>query len=68
MVRAGYSFEPGIFKYATSTTWYTGPSLGATVGIPLGKGKDVSRIFLDYSYRFTQRWKGCHSVGIKLQL
>ena len=68
MVRAGYSFEPGIFKYDTRSTWYTGPSLGATVGIPLGKGKDVSRILLDYSYRFTQRWKGSHSVGIKLQL
>lgn len=68
MVRAGYSFEAGMFKSETRTTWYTGPSLGATVGIPLGKGKNVSRILLDYSYRFTQKWKGSHSVGIKLEL
>ena len=58
------------------TTWYTGPSLGATFGIPLmskkkmqEKGtKNPPRLYLDYSYRFTNRWGGNHCVGLKLAL
>lgn len=77
MVRAGYSLElgEGIFKAEQQTTWYTGPSLGATLGIPLMKkakaletGRTIPRLYLDYSYRFTNRWGGNHSVGLKLAL
>lgn len=69
MVRAGYNLEGGMWKPETCTTWYSGPSLGATFGIPLQKkGKGNSRIFLDYSYRFTNKWGGNHCVGLKLAL
>lgn len=74
MVRAGYNFETGMFNVDNCTTWYTGPALGATVGIPLQKkvkvqpGKPMSRLYLDYSYRFTNKWGGNHCVGLKLAL
>ena len=78
MLRAGYSVEAGkgMFKADEMTTWYTGPSLGATFGIPLmskkkmqEKGtKNPPRLYLDYSYRFTNRWGGNHCVGLKLAL
>lgn len=69
MVRAGYNFEGGMWDPATCTTTYAGPSFGATFGIPLQKkGKGNSKIYLDYSYRFTNLLGGNHSVGLKLAL
>lgn len=69
MVRAGYNFEGGMWDPATCTTTYAGPSVGATFGIPLQKkGKGNSKIYLDYSYRFTNLSGGNHSVGLKLAL
>ncbi|MBO4654057.1 MAG: PorV/PorQ family protein [Bacteroidales bacterium] len=69
MVRAGYNFETGMFNPDNCTTWYVGPALGATVGIPLQKKeKGNAKIYLDYSYRFTNKWGGNHCVGLKLAL
>lgn len=69
MVRGGYNFEGGMWNPETCTTWYSGPALGASFGIPLQKkDKGNSKIYLDYSYRFTNKWGGNHSVGIKLAL
>lgn len=74
MVRAGYNIETGMYNVDKCTTWYTGPAVGATVGIPLKKkdkvepGKTMSRLYLDYSYRFTNKWGGNHCVGLKLAL
>lgn len=78
MVRAGYSLT-NIGKTRTpdgkldallfnSESFFTGPSLGATVVIPLSKGNRGSRIYIDYAYRFTKQWKGNHHVGIKVSL
>lgn len=69
MVRAGYNFESGMWDQVIATTWYSGPSAGVSVGIPLvKKNKGNTRILLDYAYRFTNRWKGNHCVGIKVEL
>lgn len=74
MVRAGYNFESGMYNADNCTTWYTGPAVGATVGIPLKKkdkveaGSKAPRLYLDYSYRFTNKWGGNHCVGLKLAL
>ncbi|MDR1112947.1 MAG: hypothetical protein LBL18_04225, partial [Bacteroidales bacterium] len=70
MVRAGYNFEAGMFKPDTRDTWYSGPSAGLTVAIPLTKKNSAlhSKLFLDYAYRFTYQWKGNHYIGIKLAL
>ncbi len=72
MFRAGYTYESGQFDLATSTTFYTGPSAGVTFGVPLAKDKVTksvkSILFIDYGYRFTNRWKGNHYIGLKLSL
>lgn len=72
MFRAGYAYESGQFDITTSNTFYSGPSAGVTFGIPLAtdsKTKEVKSIlFLDYGYRFTNRWKGNHYIGLKLSL
>lgn len=72
MFRAGYTYESGQFDITTSNTFYSGPSAGVTFGIPLAtdsKTKEVKSIlFLDYGYRFTNRWKGNHYIGLKLSL
>jgi hypothetical protein len=70
MLRAGYSLEAGMFKAETRDTWYSGPSAGLTVAIPLTKkgSSNHSKLFFDYAYRFTYQWEGNHYIGIKLAL
>ena len=70
MVRAGYLFEPGMFKPEDVSTFYAGPSAGVTFAIPLtGKnGKGNQKLYLDYAYRFLNHWKGNHHVSLKLTL
>ncbi len=51
-----------------SDSFFTGPSVGATCVIPLKKGNTGSRIYIDYAYRFTHQWKGCHYIGLKFTL
>ena len=83
MVRAGYSLE-NISKGAqsdmyetaailfNSETFFAGPAVGATAVIPLTKErvkKTVGpRIYIDYGYRFTNKWRGNHYMGIKITL
>ena len=83
MVRAGYALE-SISKGATSDinetaailfnseTFFAGPSVGASVLIPLTKERQNHtigpRIYLDYAYRFTNKWGGNHYMGIKVTL
>jgi hypothetical protein len=83
MVRAGYSLE-SISKGAAddmyetaailfnSESFFAGPAVGATAVIPLTKErvkKTVGpRIYLDYGYRFTNKWRGNHYMGVKITL
>lgn len=64
-LRGAYTIEPGMWTNNTSV--YMGPSCGTTVLIPLGK-KSKSRIAIDYAYRFTEQWQGCHSIGARIIL
>jgi len=65
MVRGGYTYEEGVTNTANRTTAYTGPSLGATVQIPLSRDKGT--IFaVDYSYRDTDPWAGTHSMSARI--
>jgi hypothetical protein len=66
MVRAGYTYEKGIFNKDERTTVFTGPSAGFTVEIPFGKNK--STFGLDYSYRATNPFNGTHSFGARINL
>ena len=67
MLRAGYTFENGIFKDIEDddcSNVNKGLSLGATVQAPLNnKGLKVC---IDYSYRNTAHWNGTHSVGARI--
>ncbi len=51
-----------------SDSFFAGPSVGATCVIPLKKGNTGSRIYIDYAYRFTNKWKGNHYIGLKFTL
>ena len=67
LLRAGYTFEKGIFKNiedADCSNVNKGLSLGASVQAPLNK-KGL-KVCLDYSYRDTAHWKGTHSVGARI--
>ena len=64
MIRAGYAIEGGMWKESTCTTWYTGPSAGVTFAIPIKN----TRLLIDYAYRFTNRWKGNHYIGLKFEM
>lgn len=80
-LRGGYTFQGGMFDdEAVSTTNFLGPSLGVSLLAPLKKDKSMnsstdltkkftsSRLAIDYSYRFTKEWSGCHAIGIRLIL
>ncbi len=67
MVRAGYTFEDGIFEDAERSTIFTGPSAGLTVQIPLNR--ETGSVFaVDYSYRDTNPFNGVHSIGARINL
>jgi hypothetical protein len=67
IIRGGYVYEKGVSKLATRIVAFKGPSFGASVQIPLNKEKE-SVFSLDYSYRFTEKFAGCHSIGARVSL
>lgn len=81
MVRAGYALENVTKRTETdeegqelntilfnNDSFFAGPSVGATAVIPLKKGNTGARIYIDYAYRFTNKWRGNHVMGIKISL
>ena len=70
-LRAGYTFQSGLWNSDTRVTAYTGPSAGASVAIPLKKrsaNTSVPTIRIDYSYRAAAPFSGSHSIGIGINL
>ena len=83
MIRAGYGFE-NIGKGAVSSenetaaillnsdSFFSGPAVGASILIPFTKERKNHtigpRMYLDYAYRFTNHWRGNHSIGITIAL
>ena len=67
MLRGGFNYENGIFKYDTRTTAFLGPCAGVTVEIPLAKEKSTT-FGIDYSYRATDLFGGTHSFGARISL
>ncbi len=66
VLRGGYTYEADIMT-TKRTTFYTGPSFGATINVPFNK-EVGSGFAIDYSYRDTNPWNGIHSIGIVLDL
>jgi hypothetical protein len=64
MVRGAYTYEDGITT-SQRTTALTGPSAGCTIQYPINKEKN-SMFSVDYSYRATNPFKGCHTIAVRL--
>ena len=67
MLRAGFTYEKDIFSKENRLTAFTGPSCGLTFELPFGESKKSS-FALDYSYRFTNPFAGCHTIGARINL
>lgn len=67
MVRTGFCYESGIFDVSTRTNALTGPCAGFTIQAPLNKEKG-STFSIDYSYRATNPFQGCHTIGARINL
>ncbi len=67
MVRTGFVYEPGIFDVAKRTNALTGPCAGITIQAPLNKEKG-STFSIDYAYRATNPFSGCHTIGARINL
>lgn len=65
MLRGGYSYEEGINSTADRTNVFTGPTAGATIQAPLNKEKG-SLFSIDYSYRWTNPFKGTHTIAARI--
>jgi len=66
MVRAGYTYENGMFEETTSdenTNINNGLSAGVSVALPLNKEKGTF-IGIDYAYRETAAFNNNHTLGI----
>ncbi len=66
MLRAGYDYEKGITNMVTRTTALTGLSAGASFLVPLSKSG--LNLGIDYGYRATNPFSGCHTLGLRLNL
>ena len=66
MLRGAYTYENGIFNSADRTSAYFGPSAGITIQAPLNK--KGSTFSIDYSYRFSDPYKGTHTIGARINL
>jgi hypothetical protein len=67
LLRAGYTYEDGITEKKNRTTWFTGPSAGFSIQVPLNKEKG-SLFSVDYSFRATDPYTGIHSIGARIDL
>jgi len=66
-LRGGYVYEKGQNSDVNSTTAFTGPAAGASVGVPFGKEKQGS-FAVDYSWVATKPFQGNHSIGVRINL
>lgn len=66
MLRGGLVYENNVFSSELRTTALTGPCAGVTLELPIGK--DGKSFAIDYSYRATNPFTGCHSFGARFNL
>ncbi len=80
-IRAGYTYEKGLYSVSDCTTAFSGPSAGITVQAPLKKKEEGTKYGLnstsvstrpvlgvDYSYRFTNILGGVHTFGLRVTM
>jgi hypothetical protein len=64
MLRGAYTYEDGI-NSDERTTSFTGLSGGLTVQVPINK-ENKSVFAIDYAYRATNPFKGCHTIAVRM--
>ncbi len=80
-IRAGYTYEKGLYSVSDCTTAFSGPSAGITLQAPLKKKEEGAKyglnttsvstrpvIGVDYSYRFTNILGGVHTFGLRVTM
>jgi len=73
MFRGGFAYEKNILSSTERATALTGPTAGLSVELPFAKRekenvKTNSTFALDYSYRATNPFGGCHTLGLRIAL
>jgi hypothetical protein len=66
MLRGGYTYEKKIGDAELKTTALSGFAAGFTFDLALGK--KGTKVSLDYSYRTSNPFNGCHSIGARITL
>lgn len=66
-LRAAYLWEDKITNDDERSTVFTGPSAGLSIDLPFGTEKK-SAFSVDYGYRATNPFNGCHSIGVRIAL
>ena len=66
-IRTGYAYESDQMDAQLTKSIYTGFNFGGSVLVPLNKEKG-SYFSIDYSYRTTRNFSGCHTIGAVINL
>jgi hypothetical protein len=66
-LRGGYSYEKDITDSELSKSAYTGLNVGGSILVPMNREKG-SYVSIDYSYRATRNFGGCHTIGAVVNL
>lgn len=80
-IRAGYTYEKGLYSVDNRMTTFLGPSAGITLQAPLKKKEEGTKyglnttscstrpvIGVDYSYRLTYPFGGVHTFGLRVTM
>ncbi|MDD3741182.1 MAG: hypothetical protein PHH30_08070, partial [Bacteroidales bacterium] len=68
-LRGGYIYEKDIIgkNVDARSTAFTGPAAGMSLQVPVNK-ENKSVMAIDYSYRFTNPFRGVHTFGVRITL
>lgn len=66
-IRGGYSYESNITDASLTKSAYSGLNVGASIVVPMNREKG-SFISIDYAYRATRNFTGCHTIGAVINL
>ncbi|MDD3860013.1 MAG: hypothetical protein PHW83_07430, partial [Bacteroidales bacterium] len=68
-LRGGYIYEKDIIgkNVDARSTAFTGPAAGMSLQVPVNK-ENKSIMAIDYSYRFTNPFRGVHTFGVRITL
>ena len=66
-LRTGYCYESDMTDSELTKSVYTGLNAGASIVVPISREKG-SFFSIDYSFRATRNFNGCHTIGAVINL